>query len=130
MLGLVFWTLMEGWKWWEEVFFLSFKDFLNFLLTGELFDAVADGGETSPSYDAVRKTFAGLADDSEKNWMKLLRDGFWKKSTYAATRPKGGGAISVTVPKAPSAGNYEVVFTTDGSVYDRCHCNFESEHPC
>ena len=102
---------------------VSELDFLNFLLTGKLFDSAADGGESSPAYDAVRKTFAGLADGSDKNWMQLLRDGFWKKSTYAAVAPKGGGAVSVTVPKAPSAGNYEVVFTTDGSVYDGRYAN-------
>ena len=102
---------------------VSELDFINFLLTGKLFDSAADGGESSPSYDAVRKTFTGLANDSENSWMKLLRDGFWKKSTYAAVAPRGGGAVSVIVPKAPSAGNYEVVFTTDGSVYDGRYAN-------
>jgi len=102
---------------------VSELDFINLLLTGELFDPAADGGKSSPAYDAVRKTFAGLADDSDKSWMKLLRDGFWKKSTYAKAAPKGGGTVSVTVPKAPSAGNYEVVFSTDGSVYDGRYAN-------
>lgn len=102
---------------------VSELDFINLLLTGELFDPAADGGKTSPSYDAVRKTFAGLADDSDKSWMQLLRDGFWKKSTYSAVAPKGGGTVSVTVPKAPAAGSYEVVFSTDGSVYDGRYAN-------
>jgi len=102
---------------------VSELDFINLLLTGELFDPAADGGNTSPAYSAVRETFAALADASDKSWMQLLRDGFWKKSTYAGTSPKGGNNLSVTVPKAPSIGDYEVVFTTDGSVYDGRYAN-------
>jgi len=102
---------------------VSELDLIDALLTGKLHDSSKDGEATSPAYAAVRKTFAALADDSDKSWMTLLRDGFWKKSTYAAATPKGGGAVSVTVPAAPSAGKYEVIFTTDGSIYDGRYIN-------
>ena len=97
---------------------VSELDLINLLLRGNLFDPSADGGNSSPSYEAVRKTFAGLANNKDKDWMQLLRDGFWKKSTYSEASPKGVGSVSVNVPSAPSVNNYEVVFTTDGSVYD------------
>ena len=84
----------------------------------KLFDSDKDGEKASPSYDAVRKTFSTIADGTDKSWKQLLRDGFWKKSTYAAAAPKGGGAVSVTVPKPPSTNSLEVVFTTDGTIYD------------
>ncbi len=50
--------------------------------------------------------------------MQFLRDGFWKKSTYAPATPKGIGAVSVSVPKMPSLDSLEVVFATDGTIYD------------
>ncbi|MGB0775441.1 MAG: 4Fe-4S dicluster domain-containing protein, partial [Akkermansiaceae bacterium] len=98
-------------------------DLLLCLLTGKLFDSAKDGEETSPSYDAVRKTFAGIADASDKNWMQLLRDGYWKQSTLPAAAPKGGGLVKAVVPDAPSVGNYEVIFATDGSIYDGRYAN-------
>lgn len=102
---------------------VSELDLLSGFLTGELFDSAKDGEKTSPAYDAVRKTFAGLADDSEKSWKQLLRDGFWRESTYATAAPKGSGVVSVKVPKAPSVGSYELIFSTDGSVYDGRYAN-------
>jgi molybdopterin-containing oxidoreductase family iron-sulfur binding subunit len=102
---------------------VSELELLDALLTGKLFDASQGTEQTSPAYTAVRKTFAGLADASDKSWMTLLRDGFWKKSTYAATTPKETGTLSVTVPNAPSKGSYEVVFATDGSIYDGRYIN-------
>lgn len=98
-------------------------ELLDALLTGTLFDCSKDDEATSPAYTAVRKTFAGLVDASDKSWMQLLRDGFWKASTYAAAAPKAVGSVSVTVPAAPSIGKYEVVFTTDGSIYDGRYIN-------
>ncbi|MBT8043374.1 MAG: TAT-variant-translocated molybdopterin oxidoreductase [Verrucomicrobiae bacterium] len=98
-------------------------DLLLAFLDGKLFDSDKEGETTSVSYDAVKKTFAGLADDSEKSWLQFLRDGFWKKSTYAAAAPKAAGTVSVTVPKAPSIDHLEVVFATDGSIYDGRYAN-------
>ena len=104
---------------------VSELDLIDALLTGKLHDSSKDGEATSPAFAAVRKTFAALADDSDKSWLTLLRDGFWKKSTYPVASAQGGGAvsISVSVPAAPSAGKYEVVFTTDGSIFDGRYIN-------
>ena len=102
---------------------VSELDFIDALLTGKLHDSAKDSEGTSPAYAAVRKTFATLADDTDKSWLTLLRDGYWKKSTYAAVTPKGAGTVSVTIPKAPTAGSYEVVFTTDGSILDGRYIN-------
>ncbi|MCP5537054.1 MAG: TAT-variant-translocated molybdopterin oxidoreductase [Akkermansiaceae bacterium] len=102
---------------------VSELDLLLAFLDGKLFDSAADGESASVSYEAVKKTFVALADDSEKSWLQFLRDGFWKNSTYAAVAPKGGGTVSVTMPKAPSIDSLEVVFTTDGSLYDGRYAN-------
>jgi MoCo/4Fe-4S cofactor protein with predicted Tat translocation signal len=102
---------------------VSELDLLLAFLDGTLFDSDKDGEKTSVSYDAVRKTFSSLADDSDKSWLQFLRDGYWKKSTYAAAAPKGEGTVLVTVPKAPSIDSLEVVFATDGSVYDGRYSN-------
>jgi len=97
---------------------VSELELLDALLTGKLFDAAQGIKTTSPAYTAVRKTFTGLADASDKSWKTLLRDGFWKKSTYTAATAKGMATVSVTVPKAPAKGAYEVIFATDGSIFD------------
>ena len=97
---------------------VSELDLLLAFLDGTLFDSAKDGETTSVSYDAVRKTFTALADGSEKSWLQFLRDGFWKKSSYAPATLQGGGAVSVSLPKAPSIDSLEVVFATDGSIYD------------
>ena len=97
---------------------VSELDLLLAFLDGKLFDSDKDGEKASPAYDAVRKTFSALADGSEKSWMKLLRDGFWKESSYKQAAPKGGGTVSITVPKAPTLESLEVVFSTDGTIFD------------
>ncbi|MGB1874141.1 MAG: TAT-variant-translocated molybdopterin oxidoreductase [Akkermansiaceae bacterium] len=99
-------------------------DLLLAFLDGKLFDSAKEGEKTSVSYDAVRKTFATLADASEKSWLKFLRDGFWKGSTYpAATALNPVPNTPVTLPAAPSLDNLEVVFATDGSIYDGRYAN-------
>ncbi|MBT8037109.1 MAG: TAT-variant-translocated molybdopterin oxidoreductase [Verrucomicrobiae bacterium] len=102
---------------------VSELDLLLAVLDGQLFDSAKDGEKTSPSYDAVRATFSTLADDSTKSWLQVLRDGFWKKSTYAAASPKGVGPITIEVPKAPTLDSLEVIFSTDGSLYDGRYAN-------
>jgi len=102
---------------------VSELDLLLALLEGKLFDSAKEGEKTSVSYDAVRKTFTTLADGSEKSWLKFLRDGFWKASSYAQATPQGGGLASISVPKAPSIDNLEVIFATDGSIYDGRYIN-------
>jgi MoCo/4Fe-4S cofactor protein with predicted Tat translocation signal len=98
-------------------------DLLLALLDGKLFDSSKDGEKTSVSYDAVRKTFAALADGSDKSWLKFLRDGFWKASYTAATPLNPVSSTSITLPAVPSLSNLEVVFATDGSIYDGRYIN-------
>lgn len=102
---------------------VSELDLLLAVLDGKLFDSASDGERGSPSYEAVRKTFSTIADGSDKSWMQFLRDGFWKQSTYAAASGPGVGGVSITVPRAPAKDSLEVVFTTDGSVYDGRYAN-------
>ncbi len=103
---------------------VSETDLLLAFLDGKLFDSSKEGEKTSVSYDAVRKTFSALADASDKSWLKFLRDGFWKSSSYAAL---GASAptfkTSITLPAAPSPDKLEVVFATDGSIYDGRYIN-------
>lgn len=99
-------------------------DLLLALIDGKLFDSAKEGETTSVSYDAVRKTFTSLADASEASWQKFLRDGFWKGSTYQpATALNPVPNTPVTLPAAPSLDNLEVVFATDGSIYDGRYIN-------
>ncbi|MCH7225143.1 TAT-variant-translocated molybdopterin oxidoreductase [Haloferula sp. A504] len=86
------------------------------LLTGE-----GEEGAASPAHAEVRKTFAGLAGDKEEDWKKFLRDGFYADSKYEAAEPSLDSAkASELVAKAPKAvdGGLEVIFATDGSIYD------------
>lgn len=85
------------------------------LVTG---DHKIDKKTVYPSYDAVRETFSGLANDkTDVPWRKLLRDGFLAGSKYAAATPVKGSTQVTDVP-APTAQSLEVVFATDSSVYD------------
>ncbi|MGJ8677554.1 MAG: TAT-variant-translocated molybdopterin oxidoreductase [Akkermansiaceae bacterium] len=102
---------------------VSELDLLLAVLDGKLFNSDIDGETTSPSYDAVRKTFAGLVDDSETNWMKLLRDGFWKAAKLRRAKAVGETNVSLTLPDEPSLSSLELVFSTDGSVYDGRYSN-------
>lgn len=102
---------------------ISELDLLSALLTGQLFDSAKDGEAASPAYEAVRQTFGSLADTTDESWMTLLRDGFWRKSSYPAVTPKAGGTVSVTIDEAPSLGQYELVFSADGSIYDGRYVN-------
>ena len=93
-------------------------DLLLAALNGELFNSDLNGETTSPAYDAVRETFASFAGKADKNWMKLLRDGFWKGASLKQLTVAGKTSVSAKLPAAPSVNNFEVVFATDGSVFD------------
>ncbi len=94
------------------------------LIDGKLHDSMADAKAVSPAYTAVRKTFEGVALASNAKakqaaWMKLLREGFFK-SEYAAAN---AGIVGVSVPTLtaqpiPSAKSLDIVYSTDGSVFD------------
>ena len=81
------------------------------LVTGEAAD-----GKPSPAYDAVRVTFEAIGGTGMEAWKKVLRDGFHAGTAYEVVEP--------TIPAAPvavaaaAATGLEVVFATDGSVYD------------
>ncbi|MGB6223513.1 TAT-variant-translocated molybdopterin oxidoreductase [Haloferula sp.] len=83
------------------------------LLTGE-----GEGGAASPAYTAVRKTFEGIAGESEAAWKKLLRDGFLAGSKYDASELDFAGRIDKAIKSAPKGGGLELIFATDASVYD------------
>ncbi len=80
------------------------------LVTGETAD-----GKPSPAYDAVRATFTAIGGEGEDAWKKLLREGFHAGSSYPAAEP---AASSATVTAGPTGDGVEVIFSTDGSVYD------------
>ncbi|WP_367871569.1 TAT-variant-translocated molybdopterin oxidoreductase [Luteolibacter sp. Populi] len=80
------------------------------LVTGETAD-----GKPSPAYDAVKLTFEAIGGKGEEPWKKLLRDGYHAGTAYeAVVLPAPGGAIAA----APAVSGIEVIFSTDGSVYD------------
>ncbi len=75
-------------------------------------------GEFSPAMGEVKKTFAALTGKSDDAaWQDALRDGFAAGTEYASGSASAG-AITVTVPSAPTSENLEVVFGTDASVWD------------
>jgi len=82
---------------------------------GKLISGETAEGKPSPAYDAVRATFAAIGGEGDVPWKKLLRDGFHAGSAYEVVEPEVSGAA---VANGPAAGDLEVVFATDGSVYD------------
>ncbi|MGE9271514.1 MAG: 4Fe-4S dicluster domain-containing protein, partial [Verrucomicrobiales bacterium] len=84
------------------------------LLTGE-----GDEGEASPAYHAVRATFTSLAGDQEGAWKTFLREGFLAASKYEAGQLRvDPAAKSKALAVAPKGGELELIFATDGSIYD------------
>ena len=84
---------------------------------GKLLNGEGEKGAASPAYTAVRETFTTVGKAGDAAWKQLLRDGFYADSVYKAA------AVNVAIPKAsqssvPTAKSLEVVFATDGSVYD------------
>ncbi len=80
------------------------------LVTGETAD-----GTPSPAYDAVRKTFEIVGGKGSEPWKKVLRDGYHAGTAYEPVE----AAIPAAPVAAPAAATgVEVVFATDGSIYD------------
>lgn len=91
--------------------------------TGTLLSGEGEGGGASPAYAAVRQTFAGIGGEGEEAWKNFLRDGFHAGSAFAAAVPQTApGALADVMAGAQFAtaasGSLEVVFATDGSIYD------------
>ena len=81
--------------------------------------------KVSPAYTAVRKTFDSVvnpvtgAKAAEAAWMKLLREGFFAGSKYALVSVAPTPATpSLKALAEPSAKALDIVYTTDGSVFD------------
>lgn len=82
----------------------------------ELLSALLEGklvtGEESAAFVAVRKTFAG----NDAAWKKALREGFTGEASATATlTPIAAQAPSY---KAVSKQSLDVIFSTDGSIFD------------
>jgi MoCo/4Fe-4S cofactor protein with predicted Tat translocation signal len=85
---------------------------------GKLLNGEGEKAAPSPAYTAVRATFAALGGEGDASWKKLLRDGFFAGSSYAAANPAPAAGASASAPTAPSAQSLEVIFATSASVYD------------
>ncbi|MDX1679135.1 MAG: TAT-variant-translocated molybdopterin oxidoreductase [Akkermansiaceae bacterium] len=87
---------------------------------GKLINGEGPEGAASPAYDAVRETFAGIAEGDEA-WKQLLRDGFYKGSSYPARKVSdliGLGVPEAADSKAPTKDSLDVIFATDASILD------------
>jgi MoCo/4Fe-4S cofactor protein with predicted Tat translocation signal len=92
-------------------------EILSALLTedGKLVTGETAEGKPSPAYDPVRETFKAIGGEGEEAWKKLLREGFHAGTAYETVEP---AASQAAIPAAPPAEGLEVIFSTDGSVYD------------
>ena len=84
----------------------------------ELLSALLDGklitGDDSSAYTAVRKTFTG----SENEWKQALRVGYNAAIATKAVTPAEPSSLSIKSAPAPTKDSLDVIFSTDGSVYD------------
>jgi MoCo/4Fe-4S cofactor protein with predicted Tat translocation signal len=85
---------------------------------GKLLNGEGEKGAASPAYTAVRATFTKIGGDGDTAWKKLLRDGFFAGSVYAAATPAAAGSISSEQVAAPTKDSLEVIFATDSSIFD------------
>ncbi len=86
---------------------------------GKLLNGEGEKGAASPAYDAVRSTFEGIGGAGDASWKKLLRDGFFAGSTYAAATVSPKGDMSAPfVSTVASKDSLEVIFATDASIFD------------
>ncbi len=86
------------------------------LMTGE-----GEEGAASPAHAEIRKTFQGIAGEKEEDWKKFLRDGFYADSKYEDAEIELDSDRALELANAapvPKDGGLEVVFATDGSIYD------------
>ena len=86
---------------------------------GKLLSGEGEEEAASPAYTEVRKTFSDLAGDKEEDWKTLLREGYLADSKYEAGTPNLDAAALTKAQKAqPESDKIEVIFATDGSIYD------------
>ncbi len=86
---------------------------------GKLIVGEGEEGAPTPAYQAVRSTFEGLAGKGEKAWKDFLREGFLADSSYdgADFAPDESAAARAVGELQPASG-IELIFATDGSIYD------------
>jgi MoCo/4Fe-4S cofactor protein with predicted Tat translocation signal len=83
-------------------------ELLSTLLEGKLIT-----GDDSSGYQAVRTTAGGADSD----WKKSLRQGFIPgAAATAAVTPSAN--LSITAASAPTLNSLDIIFSTDGSIYD------------
>ena len=94
---------------------------------GKLLNGEGPNAAASPAFNAVRETFATLGEASDAAWKKLLRDGFYEKSTYPLASPTLSASAEADIAAAnilagkagdPTPKALELVFATDASIYD------------
>ena len=86
---------------------------------GKLLNGEGEKGAASPAYTAVRATFANLGGIGDTSWKKLLRDGFFAGSAYAAVTPVPRGNLAAMSDSiAPTTDALDVIFSTDSSIFD------------
>ncbi len=94
-------------------------ELLSALLTddGKLVTGEGPEGAASPAHDAVKKTFEAVGGKGSEPWRKLLREGFHAGTSYEVVEPNITFAFENPGATA-TANGVEVIFATDGSVYD------------
>ena len=86
---------------------------------GKLLNGEGEKGAASPSYAAVRATFATVGGEGDTSWKKLLRDGFFAGSSYPVVNPVSRGDMSAPlVATLPTKDSLEIIFATDSSIFD------------
>jgi MoCo/4Fe-4S cofactor protein with predicted Tat translocation signal len=89
---------------------------------GKVLNGEGENGAASPAYDAVRKTFAEVADATEASWKTALRDGFAKGTAYPVANVGLAASAAADIASAklpaPDVSALEIVFATDGTLYD------------
>lgn len=86
--------------------------------------ALLIGDDRASGYDITRRTFGILFDhgvDRQRLWEQSLHDGVAADTAWPAATPAVGAARSI--PAAPPAGDWELVFAADYSVYDGRYAN-------
>jgi MoCo/4Fe-4S cofactor protein with predicted Tat translocation signal len=90
-------------------------------------------GSDSNAYEEVRETARDVAgkEDFETRWQVALHDGILKDSQSSPITPKPEDVADTPLPSKADAGDFEVIFTRDASVYDGrfANCGWLQELP-
>ena len=87
----------------------------------EVLNALTTGGDRT-GYDLVRQTWTPvITGDFEQGWRQVLHDGFLPNTAYA-TATATAQPVNLSAA-APAAGDLEVVFRLDPTVFDGSYAN-------